>query len=79
MLDLHTAGRPGPVENGGRACADSAYRVRMQWADMAAWWAGSGWPWLSDWLRSPGFAGTAAVVGAGIAFRASRNAQRLDT
>jgi hypothetical protein len=53
--------------------------VPVEWFnDLAAWWAAGGWPWISAWLQSPGFAGTAAVVAAFVAFRASRNAQRLD-
>lgn len=26
-------------------------------------WADAIWPWLSDWLHSPGFAGAAALAG----------------
>lgn len=48
------------------------------WAGVCEWWGDAGWPWISGWLQSPGFAGTAAVVAAIIAFRAARNQQRLD-
>lgn len=60
------------------ASAGSAEVGRRLWNDLAIWWPTAGWPWFSAWLQSPGFAGTAAVVAAFVAFRASRNAQRLD-
>lgn len=55
----------------------------MNWFDLAissaaSWWNHDGWPWISQWLNSPGFAGFAAVLAATLAFAGSRHQSRLN-
>ena len=51
----------------------------LSWFEsVCAWWTADGWPWLSDWLKSTGFAGAAAVLAALLAFSGSRHQARLN-
>lgn len=51
----------------------------MSWLEsVGAWWVAEGWPWLSEWLKSTGFAGAAAVLAALLAFSGSRHQARLN-
>lgn len=47
-------------------------------ASIGGWWVADGWPWLSAWLQTPGFGGTAAVLAAVIAFAGVRRQTRLN-
>lgn len=49
------------------------------WQSLGPWWANDGWPWVSEWLKSPGFAGFAAVLAATMAFLGSRHQARLNS
>ncbi|MEV7610052.1 hypothetical protein AB0N61_11260 [Microbacterium sp. NPDC089320] len=48
------------------------------WDSVAVWWNGDGWRWISEWMKSPGFAGFAAVVAATLAFAGARHQARLN-
>lgn len=48
------------------------------WGSLPEWWTHDGWPWISDWMKSPGFAGFAAVVAAALAFFGARHQARLN-
>ncbi|MDN3311645.1 hypothetical protein QWJ90_11955 [Microbacterium oryzae] len=41
-------------------------------------WHADIWPWLSDWIATPGFAGVAAIVAALVAFAGVRRQTRLN-
>lgn len=48
---------------------------------VALWWHGDGWKWISEWMKSPGFAGFAgfaAVMAATLAFAGARHQARLN-
>lgn len=49
------------------------------WESLHPWWVDAGWPWLSGWMQSAGFAGTAAVGAAVIAFFSARSQKRRDS
>lgn len=48
------------------------------WESVALWWNGDGWRWISEWMKSPGFAGFAAVIAATLAFAGARHQARLN-
>lgn len=48
------------------------------WQSVGLWWNGDGWAWVSEWAKSPGFAGFAAVIAATLAFAGSRHQARLN-
>lgn len=52
--------------------------VAAWWLSIPEWWHGDGWPWISEWVKSPGFAGFAAVLAATLAFAGSRHQARLN-
>jgi hypothetical protein len=41
-------------------------------------WADTVWPWISEWVQTPGFGGAAAVAAAAIAFFGVRRQTRLN-
>lgn len=49
------------------------------WESLHPWWNDAGWPWISDWMQSAGFAGTAAVAAAVIAFFSARSQKRRES
>lgn len=48
------------------------------WDGVVLWWNGDGWRWISEWMKSPGFAGFAAVIAATLAFAGARHQARLN-
>lgn len=48
------------------------------WGTVVVWWNGDGWRWVSEWVKSPGFAGFAAVLAATLAFAGARHQARLN-
>lgn len=48
------------------------------WSSLGPWWSDDAWPWLSNWLTSPGFGGLAAVSAAGVALAGARHQARLN-
>lgn len=57
---------------------DVGTAVASWWITIPVWWNGDGWPWISEWVKSPGFAGFAAVIAATLAFVGSRHQSRLN-
>ena len=50
-----------------------------EWREsVALWWYGDGWRWIGEWMKSPGFAGFAAVLAATLAFSGARHQARLN-
>lgn len=45
---------------------------------VALWWNGDGWKRISEWMKSAGFAGFAAVMAATLAFAGARHQARLN-
>lgn len=63
------------VPNWGVLCREA----ESWWRDVAKWWHGDGWPWISNWLTTAGFGGFAAVVAASLAFSGARHQARLNS
>lgn len=57
---------------------DTGAAVASWWVSIPVWWNGDGWPWIGEWVKSPGFAGFAAVIAATLAFAGSRHQSRLN-